>query len=94
VHHDDADGSDGLEGARGVEGAHATLDAGDRDTAVHLLLTAPQQLNTDPAERLSKADLGKRIATLHIKEYSRTKSDKTGKWTGFDVEFSRSRGSG
>jgi hexulose-6-phosphate isomerase len=31
--------------------------------------------------------LGKRIATLHIKEYSRTKSDKTGKWTGFDVEF-------
>lgn len=31
--------------------------------------------------------LGKRIATLHIKEYSRAKSDKTGKWTGFDVEF-------
>jgi len=31
--------------------------------------------------------LGKRIATLHIKEYSRTKSEKTGKWTGFDVEF-------
>ncbi len=31
--------------------------------------------------------LGKRIATLHIKEYSRAKSDKTGKWSGFDVEF-------
>lgn len=31
--------------------------------------------------------LGKRIATLHIKEYSRTLSDKTGKWSGFEVEF-------
>lgn len=31
--------------------------------------------------------LGKRIATLHIKEYSRTKSDKQGKWAGFDAEF-------
>lgn len=31
--------------------------------------------------------LGKRIFTLHIKEYSRAKSDKTGKWSGFDAEF-------
>ncbi len=31
--------------------------------------------------------LGKRIATLHIKEYSRKKSDKQGKWAGFDAEF-------
>lgn len=44
--------------------ASATLDAGGRDTPVHLLLTAPQQLNPDPAARLSKADLGKRIGTL------------------------------
>ena len=31
--------------------------------------------------------LGKRIFTLHIKEYSRAKSDKQGKWAGFDAEF-------
>lgn len=31
--------------------------------------------------------LGKRIVTLHIKEYSRVKSDKQGKWAGFDAEF-------
>jgi L-ribulose-5-phosphate 3-epimerase len=31
--------------------------------------------------------LGKRIVTLHIKEYSRAKSDKQGKWAGFDAEF-------
>lgn len=31
--------------------------------------------------------LGKRINTLHIKEYSRQKADKQGKWEGFNVEF-------
>lgn len=31
--------------------------------------------------------LGKRINRLHIKEYSRQRSDKEGKWKGFDVEF-------
>ena len=31
--------------------------------------------------------LGSRIQTLHIKEYSRGKSDKQGKWAGFDAEF-------
>ncbi len=31
--------------------------------------------------------LGKRIVTLHIKEFSRAKADKSGKWAGFDVEF-------
>lgn len=31
--------------------------------------------------------LGPRIQTLHIKEYSRAKSDKQGKWAGFDAEF-------
>ncbi len=55
--------------------ASATLDAGDRDTAVHLLLTAPQQLNTDPAERFSKADLGKRIATLQPQPWATDRSD-------------------
>ena len=31
--------------------------------------------------------LGKRIVQLHIKEYSRTKSDKEGKWAGFRVQL-------
>ena len=31
--------------------------------------------------------LGKRIQRLHLKEYSRDKSDKEGKWAGFNVEF-------
>lgn len=31
--------------------------------------------------------LGKRIQRLHLKEYSREKSDKAGKWAGFDVGF-------
>ncbi|HAM73580.1 MAG TPA: xylose isomerase [Verrucomicrobiales bacterium] len=31
--------------------------------------------------------LGKRISRLHIKEYSRAKSDKQGKGAGFDVKF-------
>ncbi len=31
--------------------------------------------------------LGRRIAKLHIKDYSRTKRDKEGLWKGFDVEL-------
>jgi len=31
--------------------------------------------------------LGKRINMVHIKEYSRAKSDKEGRWAGFNVEF-------
>jgi len=31
--------------------------------------------------------LGPRIQTLHIKEFSRAKADKAGKWTGFNAEF-------
>ncbi len=31
--------------------------------------------------------LGKRIKRLHLKEYSREKADKEGRWAGFGVEF-------
>lgn len=31
--------------------------------------------------------LGPRIAAVHLKEYSRKRSDKEGKWKGFDVKF-------
>ena len=55
--------------------ASATLDTGERDTAVHLLLTAPQQLNHDPATRLSKVDLAKRIGTLRPQPWASDRSD-------------------
>lgn len=58
-----------------INAADATLDAGGRDTAMHLLLTAPQQLNADPAERLSKADLAKRIGTLRPQPWAADRAD-------------------
>lgn len=55
--------------------ASATLDAGDRDGAVHLLLTAPRQLNVDPAERLSRADMAKRLASLDPQPWATDRTD-------------------
>ena len=55
--------------------ASATLDAGDRDGAVHLLLTAPRQLNADPAERLSRADMAKRLASLDPQPWATDRAD-------------------
>ena len=55
--------------------ASATLDAGDRDGAVHLLLTAPRQLNADPAERLSRADMGRRLASLDPQPWATDRAD-------------------
>ena len=31
--------------------------------------------------------LGQRISRIHVKEFSRKKADKEGKWKGFDVQF-------
>jgi hypothetical protein len=47
-----------------VDAATATLDTGGRDAPAHLLLTAPQTLNADPATRLSRADMAKRLNSL------------------------------
>jgi hypothetical protein len=58
-----------------VNAATATLDAGSRDMPVHLLLTAPQQLNNDPAERLSTADAAKRISSLRPQAWSTDRAD-------------------
>lgn len=44
--------------------ASSALDGEPRDTAAHLLLTAPRALNIDPADRLSKSDLPARISSL------------------------------
>jgi len=55
--------------------ASATLDAGDRDGAVHLLLTAPRQLNADPAERLSRADMARRLSSLDPQPWATDRGD-------------------
>ena len=44
--------------------AAGALDGEGRNTAGHLLLTAPKSLNADPAERLSKTELPQRVNSL------------------------------
>lgn len=44
--------------------AETALDGEPRDTAAHLLLTAPRTLDTDPAERLSRTELDARMSSL------------------------------
>ena len=44
--------------------AASALDGEGRNTAGHLLLTAPKSLNADPAERLSKTELPQRVNSL------------------------------
>ena len=44
--------------------ASSALDGASRDTAGHLLLTAPRTLNADPADRLTRTDLSARIGSL------------------------------
>ncbi|MEL8055391.1 MAG: DUF4159 domain-containing protein [Pseudomonadota bacterium] len=46
------------------DAALIALDGEDRDTPAHLLLTAPRTLNTDPSERLSRADFTARLRSL------------------------------
>ena len=58
-----------------VNAATATLDTGSRDTPVHLLLTAPQQLNSDPSETLSTADAAKRISSLRPQAWGTDRAD-------------------
>lgn len=58
-----------------VNAATATLDTGNRDAPVHLLLTAPQQFNPDPAERVSRADMAKRLSSLRPQAWSPDRAD-------------------
>ncbi|HCX08933.1 MAG TPA: hypothetical protein DHU81_00890, partial [Hyphomonas sp.] len=58
-----------------VNAATATLDTGNRDAPVHLLLTAPQQFNPDPAERISRADMGKRLTSLRPQAWAPDRAD-------------------
>ena len=47
-----------------IEAASASLDTATRDTAIHLLTTAPRTLPFDPAERSSRQDMTRRLASL------------------------------
>ena len=58
-----------------IDSATATLDTGGRDAATHLLLTAPQTLNVDPAMRLSRADMAKRLSSLRPQSWSTDRTE-------------------
>ncbi len=47
-----------------LEATRASLDGGGRDDPAHLLLTSPQQLNPDPATRLTKSEMENRLNSL------------------------------
>jgi hypothetical protein len=58
-----------------VNASVASLDAGGRDAPAHLLLTAPQQLNPDPSQRFSKADMAKRLTSLRPQAWGTDRTD-------------------
>ncbi|MEZ5946493.1 MAG: BatA domain-containing protein [Hyphomonas sp.] len=58
-----------------MNAATATLDGAERDAPVHLLLTAPQQLNANPAERMSRTDAAKRISSLRPLAWNTDRKD-------------------
>ena len=47
-----------------INAADASVAAAGRDTPVHLLRTAPQARHADPAERLSRQDMRRRLDTV------------------------------
>ena len=55
--------------------ADSALDTASRDTPTHLLLTAPRTLNSDPNERLTRAEMGRRIASLEPLSWSTDRDD-------------------
>ncbi len=55
--------------------AVSALDGAARDTAVHLLLTAPRSLNPDPAQRLSAADFTARVRSLQPQAWAADRAD-------------------
>ena len=58
-----------------VSAADAALDTANRDTPTHLLLTAPRTLNASPSERLTRAEMGRRIASLEPLSWSADRDD-------------------
>lgn len=58
--------------------ANSVLDTVSRDTPTHLLLTAPRTLNSDPTERLTRSEMGRRISSLEPLSWS---ADRAGALT-------------
>ena len=58
-----------------VSAADSALDTAGRDTPTHLLLTAPRTLNASPNERLTRAEMGRRIASLEPLSWGTDRED-------------------
>ncbi len=58
-----------------VSAADSVLDTATRDTPTHLLLTAPRTLNSSPGDRLTRAEMSRRIASLEPLSWSTDRSD-------------------
>ena len=58
-----------------VSAADGALDTAGRDTPTHLLLTAPRTLNASPNERLTRAEMGRRIASLEPLSWGTDRED-------------------
>ncbi|MDJ0922705.1 MAG: DUF4159 domain-containing protein [Henriciella sp.] len=55
--------------------AGAALDGTSRETTAHLLLTAPRELQTDPAESLGRADFAARVRSLQPQPWGADRVD-------------------
>lgn len=55
--------------------ALSSLDGQDRDTPVHMLLTAPRAINIDPVERLNRTEFETRIRSLRPQSWQTDRSD-------------------
>ncbi len=64
-----------------ISAANAALDTADRDTATHLLLTAPRERPIDPAERLSRQDMARRLASLDPQAWAPDRADALSRLT-------------
>lgn len=58
-----------------INAATASLDGGGRDDPVHLLLTAPRELNADPAKRMRKSDMARRLSSLDPAAWGTDRND-------------------
>ena len=69
--------------------ASAALETTGRDTDIHLLLTAPRTLNTDPAERLSRSDASRRINSIDPLSWATDREDALARLTASGLKPAR-----
>ncbi|MEM9317337.1 MAG: BatA domain-containing protein, partial [Pseudomonadota bacterium] len=58
-----------------IDAATASLDTTSRDTAIHLLTTAPSERPVDPGERLTRQDMSARLGSLEPKAWLPERGD-------------------